>query len=1287
MPDAPLTPDKRTLEVDPDLIDAPARAPFVELGLVSCFSFLRGASDAVDLVMTARSQGYDAIGIADANSFAGVVRIHTEAATLKLRPVIGTRIETVEGLAFLAYPRDRAAYGRLCQLISMGRMQTLDGEWQEKGVCEIDLAMLAAHSEGVQLILLPPDDLEAQLTISVPSNVVPFPVSRRGAEKREMQRKGANDESASGTRDIPASSLSSAPLRETIPLTAPFADLLAHLTHQLPTLRHLAASYLYHGADIARIDRLDSLARANGLTLLATNDVHYHAPERRPLQDVMTAIRHKTTVAEAGHLLHANSERHLKSPQEMVRLFTRWPHAITAARDVADACTFSLDELRYEYPEEIYPDGMGPQDYLEAETWKGADWRYPSGVPETVRTTLKSELALIGKMDLARYFLTIKDIVDFARNEVSPPILCQGRGSAANSAVCYCLGITSVDPAKHALLFDRFISEDRKEPPDIDVDFEHERREEVIQYLYRKYGRHRAGLTATVIHYRPRMAIREVGKAMGLSEDVTSALSRTVWGGWGREISEKHAAETGMDVTDPHLKRVLKLTEQMIGMPRHLSQHVGGFILTQGALTETVPIGNGAMPERSFIEWDKDDIEALGILKVDVLALGMLTCIKKCLDLLGDHHDRALTLATVPREDPETYAMLRKGDSLGVFQVESRAQMNMLPRLRPREFYDLVIQVAIVRPGPIQGDMVHPYLKRRRGAEPVQIPAPSPQHGPPDELSSILGRTLGVPIFQEQAMKIALDAARFSSLEANRLRKAMATFRSRGMVDELQDMMVERMVKRGYDRDFAQRCFNQIRGFGEYGFPESHAASFAHLVYVSSWLKCHFPAAFAAGLLNSQPMGFYAPAQIVRDAREHGVEVLPADVNASEWDCTLEGLERDFVSRRGAEEKRETQISMELSAKPHIFFGGSTECEGGDDESAFGTHNISASPFSSAPLRETNHPGSEDKGRQDKHIALRLGLRQIDGLPEHVAAQLVTERAANGPYRDVGELRERAGLSPAHIERLASADFFTSLGLSRRKALWDARSLIAGPDLPLFRAAATRDEGAERVQTRLPQMHLSEEVVADYQTTRLSLKAHPMAFLRPQLAQRGFVRACDLRNRKFRSMVQVAGVVLIRQRPGSAKGVCFITLEDETGVINLVVWPDLKEKQRKVVMGARLMEVRGRVEYDDEVIHVIAQHMTDATDQLYALSDDMLQSPVARADHVNSPLPSHVGGKRMANPRDNLVEADDHAIRPRDLIDQLPDAKGAPKRALRNAPRSEDHPRNIRILPKSRDFH
>jgi error-prone DNA polymerase len=1156
MPEGPLTPARRHVAPEEKEGMPPSRAPFVELGLVTCFSFLRGASDPVDLVLAAHRLGYDALGVADANSMAGVVRIHGEAKALGLRPVIGCRIETTEGLAFLAYPADRKAYGQLCRLISAGRMARLDGEWQAKGICEIDLPMLAARVQGIHLVLLPPRDLDQAIMIEVESNVVPLPLA--GGVR------GGPEPDAAPDQPTPDPSRK----RQGRTLSLPFPALVPHLVHSLPTMRHLAASYLYSGDDIARINALDALAHENGLALLATNDVHYHEAARRPLQDVMTAIRHKTAVARAGHLLHPNAERHLKSPAEMVRLFERWPHAITAARELADACRFSLEELRYEYPEEICPEGRDPHGWLEDQTWLGAAGRYPSGIPDSVRDTLARELALIAKLNLATYFLTIKDIVDFARNQ-DPPILCQGRGSAANSAVCYCLGITAVDPARHALLFDRFISEERKEPPDIDVDFEHERREEVIQYIYRRYGRQRAGLCATVIHYRPRMAIREVGKAMGLTEDVTAVLARTVWGGWGGEIAERNVAQAGLDLSDPHLKRVLKLTEQMIGMPRHLSQHVGGFILTQGPLTETVPIGNGAMADRSFIEWDKDDIDALGILKVDVLALGMLTCIRKCLDLLGVHHGRELTLATVPREDPETYAMLRKGDSLGVFQVESRAQMNMLPRLRPREFYDLVIQVAIVRPGPIQGDMVHPYLRRRRGEEAVSIPAPGPQFGPPDELTSILGRTLGVPIFQEQAMKIALDAAKFSGAEANRLRKAMATFRSRGMVDELQDMMVERMTQRGYDRDFAQRCFNQIKGFGEYGFPESHAASFAHLVYVSSWLKCHYPAAFACGLLNSQPMGFYAPAQIVRDAAEHGVTVLPVDVNRSLWDCTL-----------------------------------------------------------------------EEEGE-----ALRLGLRQIDGLPEHVAAALVSAREAGGRFEDVAALKMRAGLSPAVIERLAAADAFGSLGLPRRQALWEARSLIAAPPLPLFAAAAAREEGEERARTRLPTMPLSEEVVADYQTQRLSLKAHPMAFLRAELAERGFVRAADLRARKVRSMVRVAGVVLVRQQPGSAKGVCFITLEDETGVINLVIWPDLKEKQRSVVMGARLMEVRGRVEYDDEVIHVIAQHLTDASEGLARLSDDPLAPAMARADEVNRPVPGRV------------------------------------------PPPARSHPRNVRVIPKSRDFH
>ncbi len=1141
MPEAALTPPRRTLaggHADGLGQTKPEPSPFVELGLASCFSFLRGASDAVDIAAQARTYGYDAIGIADANSMAGIVRLHSEAKHAGLRPVIGCRIELADGPAFLAYPKTRAAYGRICTLLSKGKMQRLDGSWQEKGGCAISLDMLGQYSEDIILIAMPPADLDAPL-------YPPLPIEN--GKLKLVQAKHIS-----------------------------FAELVVSLPDKLLGLSHIAVSHLYRGDDTARINRLDALAKDAGLAILATNDVLYHQPERRPLHDIMTCIRHKTTLTNAGHLLEANGERHLKSPAEMQRLFADWPHAISASRYIADACTFSLDELRYEYPEEGVPDGKTPQEWLTELSWAGAKWRYPEGIPDTVRDTVNRELALIGKLELARYFLTIKDIVDFARSQ-EPPIQCQGRGSAANSAVCYCLEITSVDPAQHSLLFDRFISEERKEPPDIDVDFEHERREEVIQYIYERYGRARAGLCATVIHYRPRMAIREVGKVMGLSEDVTSALAGSVWGSHGREIAERNVTETGMDLSDPYLRRVLALTQQMIGMPRHLSQHVGGFILTQGPLTQTVPIGNGAMADRSFIEWDKDDIEALGIMKIDVLALGMLTCIRKCLDLLTAHHGRTLTLATVPREDPDTYAMLRKGDSLGVFQVESRAQMNMLPRLKPREFYDLVIQVAIVRPGPIQGDMVHPYLKRRRGEEPVEIPCPAPEHGPPDELTSILNRTLGVPIFQEQAMKIALDAAKFSSLEANRLRKAMATFRSRGMVEELQDMMVGRMIARGYDPEFAERCFNQIKGFGEYGFPESHAASFAHLVYVSSWLKCHYPAAFACALLNSQPMGFYAPAQIVRDAREHKVPVRGVDVNHSLWNNTLEG--------NGA--------------------------------------------------------------------VLRLGLRQITGLNEAAAARLIAARIEGGAFADVESVKHRAMISPAIIERLAAADAFRSLSLDRRQALWNARSVKGLPDLPLFAAAQERDEGLEAAAFRLPDMPLSEQVVADYQTLRLSLKAHPMSFLRGDLAKRGFTPASNLRRSKVGAYINVAGIVLIRQRPGSAKGVCFITLEDESGVINLVIWPDLMQKLRKIIMSARLMEVRGRVEYDDEVTHVIVTNIVDTSSKLMMLSEDQLVPAIARADEVNKPVP-HSGRSPQ--------------------IQELP-------------PIRHGHPRDARIIPRSRDFH
>ena len=1062
------------------------RAAFIELGVTTPFSFLRGASPAEDLVATAHALGYDAIGVADLNSLAGVVRLHVAALKARMRPVIGARIVLADGTAFLAYPKDRAAYGRLSTLIAKGRRHDLDGNWQAKGQCDLSLDDLAAHAEGLQLIWTPPE--------------------RCG--KAELAA-------------LPA------------------------LAARLPGLGHVAASYLYRGDDVARINRLERAARASGLALLATNDVHYHAPECRPLQDVMTCIREGVTIDRAGRLLNSNAERHLKSPAEMARLFARWPDALAQSRRIADACDFRLTDLAYEYPRETVPAGQTPEDHLATLTWQGAAERYPEGIPDKVRAQLRHELTLIAKKRIAQYFLTVHEIVRFARSQ---DILCQGRGSAANSAVCYVLGITPVDPATSELLFERFISESRDEPPDIDVDFEHERREEVIQHIYAKYGRDRAGLCATVIHYRPRSAIREVGRAMGLSEDVTGALANTVWGSWGEDL--EHADQAGLPLRDRRMAMTIRLAEQMIGMPRHLSQHVGGFILTEGPLTETVPIGNGAMPERSFIEWDKDDIDALGILKVDVLALGMLTCIRKCFGMISAHYGKDFTLANLPPEDPEVYAMLSKGDSVGVFQVESRAQMNMLPRLRPQCFYDLVIEVAIVRPGPIQGDMVHPYLRRRNGKEAEEYPSPAAPHDP-DELRGILGRTKGVPIFQEQAMKIAMVAAEFSDAEANELRRAMATFRSRGTIGELQDKMVGRMVGRGYDPDFARRCFDQIKGFGDYGFPESHAAAFAHLVYVSSWLKLRYPAAFAAALLNSQPMGFYAPAQIVRDAREHGVTVLPADVNYSDWDNLLEPCDSGF--------------------------------------------------------------------------ALRLGLRQIDGTRVEEVARLIASR--NMPYASPEDLQRRARLGAAAIRRLAEGDAFGSTGRDRRAAMWDARALKDAPALPLF----AQDEGEEPAAP-LPAMPVCEQVVADYQTLRLSLKAHPMRFLRASLRAQGYVTTGDLAGLRNGAQVRLAGLVLIRQRPGSAKGVCFITLEDEAGSANLVLWPTVFEAFRKPAMTARVLAVSGQVQRAEGVTHVVVGKLTDRSDVL------------ARLAGMTGPAPK-------------------------------PGAQG------------RHHPRNLRVLPNSRDFH
>jgi len=899
-------------------------------------------------------------------------------------------------------------------------------------------------------------------------------------------------------------------------------DDLSILKECLDDRLYLAAQNLRRGNDRQCIKKLAHIASTLDIPMIATNDVLYHTPERRPLQDVLTCIQHGCTIFEAGEKLLKNAERHLKSPSEMLHLFQDYPEAIRNTQHVVERCRFSLDELRYEYPSEPVPDGSTAQEELIRLTWIGAKNRYPKGVPEKVCSSIEYELKLIGELNYAPYFLTVDDIVRFAR---SRDILCQGRGSAANSAVCYCLGITSVDPENLDLLFERFVSAARNEPPDIDVDFEHERREEVIQYIYGKYGRARAALTAEFVCYRSRSAVRDVGKVMGLSLDTVDALARATR--WGRDgLSDERVREAGIDPSERTIRMVIALSQQLSGFPRHRSQHVGGFVISDGPLSEIVPIENARMPERTVIEWDKDDLDALGILKIDVLGLGMLTCIRKAFDLIERHHGRTFDLATVPQEDPAVYDMLCKADSVGVFQVESRAQMTMLPRLKPRRFYDLVIEVAIVRPGPIQGDMVHPYLRRRNGEEPVDYPS--------KDLKKVLGKTLGIPLFQEQAMKIAIVAAGFTPGEADQLRRAMATFRRVGTIQGFQQKMIKGMVARGYEEDFAIRCFKQIEGFGEYGFPESHAASFALLVYVSSWLKRHYPAAFTCALLNSQPMGFYAPAQLVRDAREHAVDVQAVDVNHSEWDCTL----------------------------------------------------------------ENKHGGP----------SLRLGFRQVKGMRETDVLRLLTER--NDGYRTVRDVWRRANLDRRSLETMAKADAWNSIGLNRRAALWQIRGLGDTP-LPLFAYAEAKipvggnapppERGLEP-DVILPTLSMGEQVMADYKSLRLSLKNHPCALIRDDLNADGVVTNSTLSKIKDGAWTVVSGLVIARQRPGTASGVIFATLEDETGVANIVVWPTVFERYRRPLLESRFLRVAGTLQKEGIVIHVIARHLLDLTDSIRALN-------------------------------------------------------------------------------------
>lgn len=1177
---------------------------YAEIGITTNFSFLRGGSDPRAYVHQASILGIPVIGIADHNTLAGVVRAYKELDNDKVlhkpKLLIGARIVFIDGTPdIFFYPRDRAAYGRLCQLLTKGKRGD-DITRIEKGECRLTFADLLEFSEGQLLILTLPHRFE------------------------------------------PAQAL----------------DVLAKLKTTRAEGVWLAASLIYRGDDRRRLARLDDLAEKAKVPLLATNEVLYHDPRRRPLQDVLTCIREKTTIETVGRKLEANAERFLKTPREMARLFRDFPEAIAETMRFADKVDFTLDQLKYQYPDEPVPPGKTAQGHLEDLTWAGVD-KYFGGIDNIdakLRATLKKELALIAELKYAHYFLTVHDIVHYARSQ---NILCQGRGSAANSAVCYVLGITSVDPTKVDLLFERFISKERLEPPDIDVDFEHSRREEVMQYVYRRYGRHRAAIIATVIHYRPRSAIRDVGKALGLTEDVTAALADTVWGSWGKGLNDMQVRQAGLDPKNPMINLAVELATELIEFPRHLSQHVGGYVLTQDRLDTYVPIGNAAMDDRTFIEWDKDDVDALNMMKVDVLALGMLTCIRKCFDLISDHKGKRYELADIKSEDDdEVYQMLQRGESLGVFQVESRAQMNMLPRLKPRTFYDLVIEVAIVRPGPIQGDMVHPYLRRRK-MNPEDIEYPYPKGGNKNELREVLHKTLGVPLFQEQAMRIAIVAAEFSSEEANGLRRAMATFRNVGTIGNFEDKMIGNMIRRGYDPQFAKNCFEQIKGFGSYGFPESHAASFAQLVYISSWLKYHHPDVFCCGLLNSQPMGFYAPAQIVGDARKNGVEVRDIDVSYSFAQSTLEeGSGRYCAVRLGFRQidgfhwldedeerlktdqalRRKQNADVQESGK-HERMGSLPPCGGGVGRGVSRTGGGRGLPLSPT----LPHKGGESP---------TTSRTALNGVEQDWADRIVAARNRR-PFTSLEDFARDTGLPKRALILLADADAFRSLGLDRREALWQVRRLPDDVPLPLFEAATAREQPDEHAKP-LPVMPRAEQVVADYQTIRLSLKGHPMEFLREMFSRERVVACRDINHENERRRVRCAGVVLVRQRPGSASGVVFMTLEDETGIANVVVWPKIMEQYRKEVMGARLILVEGYIQSSPEkVTHLIAQRMVDRSHDLVGLANDAL----SRKHSVPA-------GATVVEPLN-----DD----PRALTDM-------PAQKIR-------HPRNVRILPPSRDFH
>ncbi|SFS12631.1 error-prone DNA polymerase [Sphingomonas jatrophae] len=1088
---------------------------YAELQVTTHFSFLRGVSSCDELFAAAALLGHDVLGITDRNSVAGLVRAMVAARATGIRALPGCRLDLMDGASLLVWPEDREGWRRLVRLLTTGKGRA-DPKAGEKGQCFLHWEDVATLDRGLVAALVPGEaDAATQAGL---------------AQMADIFGKGA----------------------------------------------HLCLTHRRRPGEAARLAALAAMAERFGATPLATGDILYHTPDRRLLHDVVTAIRHKCTIDDLGFRRTRFADRHLQSVEEMERRFARVPDAIRATRAIVERCTFRLTDLSYQYPDELVMTGQTPQRALEKLACAALRTRFGGRPPPDYVRLIRHELRLVRQMRYAPYFLTVNSIVAYARSQ---GILCQGRGSAANSMICFVLGITSIDPVQHQLLFERFISTNRDEPPDIDVDFEHERREDVIQWIYNTYGRNHAALTAVVSRFRARGSVREVGKALGLSEDLTGALAGQVWG-WSVEgVGEKHVEALNMDAGDPRIALTLDLARQLIGTPRHLSQHPGGFVLTRDRLDDLVPIEPAAMIDRQVIEWEKDDIEELKFMKVDVLGLGMLGCMRRAFDLLRAHRGLDMTLSSdaLQSDDPATYRMIQKADTLGTFQIESRAQMSMLPRMRPVTFYDIVIQVAIVRPGPIQGDMVHPYLRRREGREAAEYPKP--------ELKAVLEKTFGVPLFQEQAMKVAIVGAGFTPAEADGLRRAMATFKMTGGVAHYHDKMVEGMVANGYRRDFAERTFKQIEGFGSYGFPESHAASFAKIAYASSWVKCHHPDIFCAALLNAQPMGFYAPAQIVRDARAHGVEVRPPCINDSGWDTRL--LDGD----------------------------------------------------------------------QGRYLPLRLGLRVTLGLAEDEAVKIVVEREANGPFTSVEDVWRRARVSRGTLERLADADAFACFGHDRRQAIWRVRGLAAAAELPLFAAAALREQEREPAVALAP-MTEGREVVEDYRATQMSLRAHPLAFLRPELRRRGIRTCADLLGIKDGSRVEVAGIILVRQKPGSAKGVLFITIEDETGIANGILWPDRFEAQRRTVLSAAMIGIVGRVQKQDQVIHVIADRVVDHTDLLRRVGEmdfPHRPGPGDGATHGGAPDRGEKAGEREAwerRVRDSYHKPFRTGADPEDLIRQ-----------------------------------